>query len=506
MIPPATPLTPAEIEAIYAQGAAAVVALVGALQERLAAQEQAVALVGALQERLAAQEQALATLASQMATLQERLGQNSTNSHRPPSQDGPARPPRRPRRPAGRRPGGQPGHPGHGLRFTAHPDRILLQRPAACRHCGRALADQPATVLERHQVIDLPPLALETVEYQRAACTCPACGQTTAGTFPPQAQEQLGYGPRLRALGVYLTIYQLLPVARASGLLRDLFGAGPSAASLVAAGQQAARRLRAAEAHVRRQLQAAPVLHADETGVRIGRQAAWLHVAATAGLTAYSVQRGRGRAAMLAAGVLGGFAGTTVHDCYASYQTFSCRHALCGAHLLRELEAVRAGPGQGWAGQLQRLLRRMKRVAERARARGQPAVAPEQVARYQGQYRALVAAGQARNPPAECAPGTRRRGKQSKAYNLLKRLWEQEAAVLRFLTDLGVPFDNNQAERDLRMAKLQQKIGGCFRSWGGAEGFARVRGYLSTLRKQGAGLLGALEQVFRGAPVVLCLG
>ena len=166
------------------------------------------------------------------------------------------------------------------------------------------MADQPATCLERHQVVDLPPLALETVEYQRVDCACPARGQLTTGAFPPEAQDQLGYGPRLRALGLYLTHYQLLPVLRASALLRDLFGGGPSAASLGAAGQQATMRLAPAEGQVRATLQGAAVLHADETGVGIGKQGAWLHVASTAGLTYDSVQRGRGRAAMRAAGVL----------------------------------------------------------------------------------------------------------------------------------------------------------------------------------------------------------
>jgi transposase len=390
------------------------------------------------------------------------------------------------------------------LRFSPHPDRVVVHRPARCRACGADLAAAPATFLERHQVVDLPPLALETVAHQTVACACPACGAATVGTFPPEAAAQLSYGPRLLALGVYLTDYQLLPYARASEALTDLFGAGPSPGTLVAAQQRAAAQLGAAEQVVRERLRAAAVAHFDETGINIGGQPVWLHVASTAGFTLYGPHRQRGTGGMEALGVLPGFAGTAVHDSYASYRRYDCRHALCNAHLLRELQAVVEQGGQGWARQLQHLLGRMKRAAEQARAAGQAGVVEARVERYRARYRELLTIGLARNPPAG-GGGRRGRVKQSKATNLVRRMQEQEEAVVRFLTDVRVPFDNNQAERDLRMVKVQQKIAGCFRSWAGAAAFCRVRGYISTLRKQGAAVWGALEQVFRGNPVVLCL-
>lgn len=495
MIPPARPLPPDAILAVYAEGPTAVLRLVEHLQAHIEGQQQTI-------EELRTH---LDGLTAQVTALQQRLARNSHNSHQPPSSDGPAHPPRLARPRSGRQPGGQPGHRGHALRFSARPDRVVVHRPPACPACGQSLAAAPASFRERHQIIDLPPLALETVEHQTVCCTCPGCGAATVGTFPPDAQTLLGYGPRLLALGVYLTGYQLLPYARASALLTDLFGAGPGPGTLYQAVQTAATRLAPAEQVVRARLQAAAVVHCDETGINIGGQHAWLHVASTAALTLYGAHRQRGTGGSAALGVLPGFTGTAVHDSYASYRRYGCRHALCNAHLLRELQAVVEMGGQGWARQVQRLLGCMKRAAERARAAGAASVAAPAATTYRARYRALLGVGLARNPPRVAAPGQRGRVKQSKATNLVLRMQEQEEAVLRFLTDGRVPFDNNQAERDLRMVKVQQKIGGCFRSAAGAAGYSRVRGYISTLRKQGAGVLSALEQVFCGNPVVLCL-
>jgi transposase len=383
MIPPTPPLAPDEILAVYAQGPAAVLRLVSQLHDQLAGQQQTIAALSAQLQGLTAQattqQRTIADLAAQLSALQQRRERNSQNSPQPPSRDGPARPPRPTRTRSGRHPGGQPGHPGHALRFSAHPDRVVVHRPARCRVCGQDLAAAPARVLERHQVIDRPPLTLETVEHQTVCCTCPACGTTSPGAFPPDADKQLGYGPRLSALGVYLTGYQLLPYGRASAVLRDLCGAGPGPGTLYQAAQTAAGRLAAAEAQVRTRLRAAAVAHFDETGINIGGQRAWLHGASTREGTLYSTHRRRGKVGLDALGVLADFTGTAVQDSYASYRRYRCAHARCNAHLLRELPAVREAGGQGWARQLPGLLGRLKRAAARARAAGASAV-PEAIA------------------------------------------------------------------------------------------------------------------------------
>jgi transposase len=485
---PTLPRTTEEISAILAGGPAAALTLV----QHLLAQ-------------IDTQQLTIEQLSQRVADLEERLGRNSRNSNQPPASDGFNRPPRSQRPSRGKRPGGQPGHKGSTLRFNPLPDHIILHRPPHCTHCGHALADvAPDAPPERRQVVDLPPLRLETTEHQLARITCPQCTHHNQARGPGTALEPLQYGPRLKALGLYLTNYQLLPYERTTELLTDLFGAAPSAATLYGALEAAAAVLEPVEQVVRESLQQAPVAHFDETGFHVRGKRQWLHVASTATLTLYFPALQRGQAASQVMDVLPHFTGVAVHDCYSSYFVYPCRHALCNAHLLRELTAVEERGGQAWASKLKELLREGKTTAAVALARGQRGLDAAQVRAFQQKYRELLREGLALNP-ANPAPAEPQRGrvKQSKAYNLLVRLREQEDAVMRFLNDLRVPFDNNQAERDLRMMKVQQKISGCFRSQAGAAAFCRVRGYISTLRKQDRHVLTALEQVFNGGTLVL---
>lgn len=446
----------------------------------------------------------VAQLTAHVNELQERLGRNSHNSNQPPASDGFNRPPRALRQPSTNKPGGQPGHKGHSLRFTAQPDRILVHRPQHCANCGQSLSKVPALTLELRQVVDLPPLHLETIEHQIAQLTCPACAAVNCGHFPSEASERVQYGPRIKALGVYLTNYQLVPYERTNELLTDLFGAAPSEATLYTALEQAAAQLEPVEQVVRASLQQAAVAHFDETGFYIKGQRQWLHVACTSHLTLYLPHPQRGEGATRAMAVLPNFGGVAVHDCFSSYFGYGCEHALCNAHHLRELTAVAERSGQQWASSMKALLLEGKAAVATALASGQSSLSAAVLLEYQQRYRTLLAEGLALNPAnPPPVPPQRGRVKQSKAHNLLVRLRDHEAEVLRFMTDMRVPFDNNQAERDLRMMKVQQKISGCFRSAAGASAFCRVRGYISTLRKQGLHVLSALEQVFNGGPLVI---
>jgi transposase len=459
------------------------------------------ALVVTLLEVVAEQEQTIATLRARVQTLEDQLSRTSHNSHQPPASDGPKKQPRSLRQRTGQRPGGQPGHPGHTLRWTAQPDATVVHRPACCAGCGADLTAVPATSRQRRQVVDLPPLQLLTTEHQAETICCPACQQATSAPFPPEAAEPVQYGPRLGALCVYLRTYQLLPSARTQELLTDLFGVAPSEGTLDRLLARAATALAPVVELIRQALTAAQVAHFDETGCYVEDARYWLHVACTAKLTLYGVQAQRGQAGSAAVGVLPGFRGIAVHDAYGSYWVYGCAHALCNVHLLRELRFLVERYGQAWAQELMALLREMLAATTAARAAGELTLPAEQVGGWRARYDALVAAGLAANPvqprPAEQARG---RVKQSAATNVLLRLREHAEEVLRFAVDLRVPFDNNQAERDIRMMKVQQKIAGRFRSGAGARGFCTIRSYISTLRKQGQHILGALEQVLRGAP------
>ena len=447
-------------------------------------------------------------LAAQVRDLQARLAKDSHNSSKPPSSDGLTRKPRRTkslRTPSGKKPGGQLGHRGATLRLVASPDTVAEHRPAVCAGCQAPLEAAAAVVgRERRQVQDLPPVRLVVTEHQALQLRCPRCQVVTTGAFPPEAPSRAQYGPRLRALAVYLVQAQFVPLGRVQQLVADLTGVQLGRGTLVTWTQQAARTLEPVEERVKAALQREPVLHCDETGVRRGGKLAWAHVASTDRLTHYAIHAQRGTAATDAIGILPDFRGVSVHDGFASYRTYTaCRHALCNVHHLRDLTFLEEEYQQAWAKELKALLREMRVAADQARGQGCAQVPPAQYDSLCARYRDLLASGLAANPPpaASRRPGQRGRLAQSPARNLLERLLLDQDAVLAFLDDLAIPFDNNQAERDLRGLKVQQKVSNCFRSDAGAAAFARIRGYLATLRKQGQALLAALETVVAGRPL-----
>ena len=436
--------------------------------------------------------------------LEARLAKDSHNSGKPPSSDGLKRKPKSLRKRSGKKAGGQLGHRGQTLHLVAVPDEVVEHRPVVCDACGTPLHDASIVVRERRQVYELPPVWLRITEHQRLQVRCPVCAQVSAGMFPAAVPSRAQYGPRLRALAVYLVQAQFIPLGRTQQLLTELFGVRLGRGTVVGWVQQAAHTLQPVEAAIMAALGRAPVLHNDETGVRLSGRVAWAHVASTGRLTHYAVHPQRGSAATDAIGILPHFQGVSVHDGWAGYRSYTaCRHALCNVHHLREVTFLEEEYQQAWAGELKHLLQEMRAAADQARTQGLRQVPTAQHAPLCARYRDLLAAGLAANPPPQVQrqPSQRGRLAQSPARNLLERLILGQDQVLAFLDDLAIPFDNNQAERDLRGLKIQQKVSGCFRSETGAQAFACLRGYLATLRKQGLALLAALESVFAGRPL-----
>jgi transposase len=351
-------------------------------------------------------------------------------------------------------------------------------------------------------VHELPAVRLRVSEHQALHVRCPSCRTVSVGAFPAEAPSRAQYGPRLRALAVYLVEEQLLPLGRVQRLLTDLVGVRLGRGTLVRWIGQASALLAPVEEALTAALRRAPVLHSDETGVRRAGKLAWVHVASTSRLTRYAVHAKRGREATDAMGVLPGYRGVSVHDGWKPYDSYTtARQALCNIHHLRELTFLEEQYKQAWATQMKTLLLEMKTATEQARADGRSQLPTATRAAFVTRYQPVLAAGHAANPPPERRPHQRGRVKQSPAQNLLERLWVRQEQALAFLDDLTIPFDNNQAERDLRTLKMQQKVLGCFRSAPGADAFARLRSYLATLRKQGEPLLAALQTVFAGRPL-----
>lgn len=446
-------------------------------------------------------------LEQRVAELEARLNKDSHNSSKPPSSDGlgkkPA--PRSLRSKTGRKQGGQKGHPGTTLNFADTPDHHIAHIPTCCQGCGASLECAEVIGEQRRQVVDLPPLGLVVTEHVAQTRRCD-CGVTTAAVFPEEAAEPIQYGSRLKALGVYLRDYQLLPFARCTKLLADLFGATLCKATLANALSECFTRLEPVSETIQKALIASPVLHCDETGMRVEGKLHWVHSASTKTLTYYTCHPSRGKKGSDAAGVLSSFTGTAVHDAWCSYGQYGCQHSLCNAHHLRELIPF-AEAGAVWAKEMITLLVEIKTAVERAQSQAREHLSPLLEARFERRYQKLLKKGYKANPPPKEPPHDKRgRKKQTPARNLLLRLDTNRKQVLAFLYDFAIPFDNNLAERDLRMIKLRQKISGGFRTLTGAEAFCRVRGYLSTLRKQDKNILTALESVFRGAPEPVATG
>jgi transposase len=461
--------------------------------------------IAELEALVAQQREQIEQLVARTRELEAQLAQAKRDSHtssKPPSSDGLRRKTKSLRTPSGKKAGGQLGHRGETLHLVATPEVVEEHRPAVCAHCQTPLTDAPVVGRERRQVHELPPVRLVVTEHQALRVRCPACQAVTEGAFPAEAPSRAQYGPQVRALAVYLVEEQLVPLGRVQQMLGDLFSVRLGRGTLVGWVQQAARGLESVEAQLKAALRRAPVLHNDETGLRRAGTRAWAHVTSTATLTHYAVQAKRGREATDAIGILPGYTGVSVHDALASYRAYTrCRHALCNIHHLRELTFLEEAYHQRWAKDLKGLLREMKAAADQARAQGLPRLPGAARAAFLVRYHSLLAAGRAANPPPVRRPGQRGRLKQSPARNLLERLVLEREQVLAFLDDLMIPFDNNQAERDLRTLKIQQKVSGCFRSDAGAAAFARLRSYLATMRKQGQALLAALETVFTGHPL-----
>ncbi|MGI0495500.1 IS66 family transposase [Alkalinema pantanalense CENA528] len=483
-------LSDAEIRAVYGQGEEAVVTLVKTLLGQ----------IEALSEQVN-------QLSVRVETLEGQAQKNSRNSSKPPSGDGFAKQwPKSLREKSGKASGGQEDHPGSTLEWREEVDAVERHSVRACIGCGASLSEVGATAVLSRQVFDIPPLALKVTEHQAEIKDCPHCGCQTLASFPAGVSNRVQYGPRLKGMMVYLQAAQLLPSGRTCDVFKDLLGVQVSEGTLYNTLAQCHEQLEPIEATIQTQVATAPVVHFDETGLRVNGHLWWLHVACTSGLTYYFVHEKRGQLAMAAMDILPDYRGKAIHDGWKSYGDYLCEHFLCNAHHLRELQFVLEHHGQTWAYQMSLLLVTILAQVNGAKAVGKRALASEQRQAFEARYTEIIEQGIAVNPlpePLPDAPKKRGRPKRPPPLNLLERLRSQQAAVLGFMHDFEVPFDNNQAERDLRMMKLKQKISGCFRSEDGARMFCRIRGYLSTLRKQNINLLDALVGLFSGNPVSL---
>jgi transposase len=469
-----------EILACYAQGEEAVIVLVESL----------VARINALETRI--------------EVLENQKSKDSKNSSKPPSGDGFAKRIKSLRTKSGKKSGGQKDHPGSTLEWCEEVDEVFIHPVVDCTSCGASLTNVEVLNLRCHQVHELQPIKLVVHEHQAEEKCCPNCGVLNQGELPAFVHSLVQYGSGLKGLMVYLMEGQLLPSERAKELLQEVIGCEISEATLYNTRLRCYEELAAVAAYIKSGIQVAPVVHFDETGLRVKSKLMWLHVACNGWLTAYFIDPKRGQLAMDAIDILPNFEGVSVHDGLASYGKYDSTHALCNAHHLRELRFIVERYEQDWATKMIALLVEIKTTITTVQAAGETSLTLTQLTDFERRYQEIIEVGLIANPspPIDLdLPKPKGRPKQSPPKNLLDRLQLHQSAVLLFMHDWRVPFDNNQAERDLRMMKLKQKISGTFRSLEGAQQFCRIRGYISTLRKQGIQVLDALRLVFMGTPL-----
>jgi transposase len=471
-----------EIRAVVRKGEAAVVSLISDLLQIITMQ------------------------AARIQALEDQLAKNSSNSGKPPSSDGLKKSSRKRslRESSGKKSGAQPGHPGHRLEMSANPDRIEQHRVQCCSHCQVSLEAVPVEHVEKRQEYELPSLRLVVTEHQAEVKRCPSCGRTTQGVFPEGITQPTQYGVGFKALLTYLNQKHFIPLERVNEFCEDVFQHSVGEGTIVAANQRVAEVVEPVNQRCQQYLiETEETVHFDESGLRVNQKLNWIHSASTQRLTCYHVDLKRGQEGINRAGILPKRTGNSMHDDWKPYYSYrDAQHNACNAHHLRELAFLQERYPQDWEGEMAKHLVLIKAAVEDALTQRRDGLSAEQIATFEARYDELIEQGLGLNPLPERPPGKRGKLKQPPPKNLLDRLRDHKSAVLTFMYDFKVPFDNNLAERDIRMVKLKQKISGCFRSEEGAKVFCLIRGYLSTAQKNGVSALEALAMAMCGSPFI----
>lgn len=435
--------------------------------------------------------------------LERQLSQQSRNSSKPPSSDGLRKPPNL-RTPGGKK-GAPKGHPGTTLHAVLNPDEIIVCELTICPDCSCSLADAACVGMEHRQEFDLPSPRMRTTEFRAEKRYCAHCQRIQRAAFPAHITAPVQYGSGIAAWTVYLHAFQMLPLHRIAQLFEDMTTYRPSEGALLSFLHTSFDVLAPIEQTIEERLLTQVKVHADETGCRVEGKTQWMHVLSDETYTLLRLHTKRGTPAIDAIGFLPLYKGTVVHDCMKGYfnEKYAFGHALCNAHLLRECIGIAEHDGHEWAKQMIDLLKESWQLAVTSR-QAQTPLQPEIIASLRARYKAILQAGEREWSQDVVRTKTCKKGKaiKSKAGNLGERLSRYQEAILSFLWRPEIPFDNNQAERDLRMVKVKQKVSGAFRTLAGAQIFARLRSVVSTLIKQRIPVLSSLSRAFRGIPIL----
>jgi transposase len=450
-------------------------------------------LVIQLLDRVEKLESENAELKKENAELREKLKLKSHNSGKPPSSDGLAKKSVVPKA-SGNNQGGQFGHSGKTLKRAVNPDQIIVHHAPRCLCCGREFShSEVEEIRASRQVFEIPEPKIEVIEHQVGVISC--CGEKYYGQFPAGVEKAVQYGERIKSLAVMLNVEYRLPLEQIKKLMSQLFGSSFNQSTVLHVLRECFVNLESVEEQIKGEILAGETAHFDETGVRVEGKLKWMHVASNRGWTHLFVHLKRGSEALSSEkSVIKDYCGRAVHDCYSSYFQFEkCQHILCNAHLLRELERLKES-GSRWGKLMQGLILRMYEMSQRGQAE------LKYRKRWELLYEKICQMGEREEPPP--IKGKKGREKSSFGRNLLNRMKKYRAGILEYAFCEEVPFTNNQAERDLRNVKVKQKISNSFRQAEGAEIYARIQGFVSTLKKQKMNIFQELVNVFKKRDII----
>ena len=474
--------------------------------------EELTALVKTLTESNAALTETVKQLQETIKELQRQLNQNSQNSSKPPSSDGYKKPkPHSLRKKSGKPQGGQKGHPGTHMAIPHDPDEIQKHLPKKCLHCSRLneciLNGHVFSCGEKRYEVNAV-ITTKVTEHQSVqVSSCPNSGEALSGEFPEGIRAYVQYGDSVSVLAGLLSTYGAVSTMRIHVLLGSLLGVSLSTGTINSMVSRCAQKVGKTLETIKSMLTGTSVANFDETGTDVNGKTIWVHNSSTADLTYQTIHKKRGQDGMEENGVLTRFAGIAVHDCWAPYWKYTnIRHAVCNAHLLRELTGVEEyNPEHQWAPEFKALLRAMKKARDKAAAKGKTQLSYYYLHKFDREYdRIMKLADEECPPPPDQHPNKKGRKKKGKERALIERLEKLNASVCLFTKDFRVPFDNNQAERDVRNVKTKTKVAGCFRTENGAQDYLDIMSYISTGRKHGVSAYEALTAAFAGnAEIVL---
>ena len=438
--------------------------------------------------------------------LTEKLGQNSRNSSKPPSSDGLSKPsPKSLRKRSGKKAGGQKGHPGTHLATIAEPDEVIQHIPSACSLCpSQDTCIKYAHKGETRHIIDAV-VDVKIIAHQALEINCPLQRETYRGAFPESIKAPVQYGENLQALAVALNTIGAVSVKRTHEILSKVFNIPLSTGAISGMVERCAARLEDTVEKIGDRVAASSINNCDETGTRVDGKTMWVHDVSNGEYTHLTIHEKRGREGMDAGGVLPEFTGIAVHDCWAPYWKYEdIGHALCCAHLLRELIGVEENhPQQQWATAFKELLLEMKAAKEKAMAKGKEGLSHYYLEKFDQVYDRIIKQAYRKHPVVENGEKKRGRKKKGKVLSLVERLAKHKESICLFIKNFAVPFDNNQAERDIRMVKTKTKVSGCFRSIDGARNYLKIMSYVGTAKKQKINPYEAIRQAILGNPDII---